>query len=382
VNLKRYFRLSVLLLAVVGLAACNNSYGIFSSIQGESKNTNTSAFYQTAVVGLAAYNGNYYARLQTIYTRPASSAAGSDWAYLEPAAFGTDYVCTGLAATSSDLYVAIRNGRGSTSTARGIYKLDSSGTWSQAYNGTENIQALYSANDQVFAATMDSTSDSGSIYSLKHLNGSALEATGIASVTTMPTNGVHDGTNYWFAAGTKLYKGASETALSEATAEMAAANSPSGSTITCLATDSVNGSPVTAIFIGTSSGYVYRYASPTWANALATSGTSYAVTAMLAVPTGTTGSGRALLVGNSLSGYYEADVTSSLGSFTTGGSSTIVTTASVYESSLTNMPVFAFVYDGTATSGTLFACASATAVDYTGLWSNKRTTTWAGWASE
>ena len=383
-NLKRYLRLSVLLLSVVGLAACNNSYGVFSTIQEESKNTNTSTFYKTLVPDLVAYNGSYYARLVGIYSRPASSAAASGWSYLDESSFGSDYVCRGMAATATDLYVAIRNGRGSTSTARGIYMLDSSGSWTKVYSGTENIQALYSAKNQIFVVTMDPVS--GTEYSLRHLYGTFpnlnLENTGIASVTKMPTNGIYDGTNYWFAAGTKLYKGTAENSLAEATGEMSAANSPAGNKITCLATDSVDGSSVTAIFVGTSTGYVYQYASSAWTRALATSDTSYAVTTMLAVPTG---ANRALLVGNSLSGYYEADLTSGLGNFTAGDNTKTYSVAATsnYDSSLDNMPVMSFVYSGTATDGVLFACASATAVDYTGLWSNKRTSgVWAGWASE
>jgi len=380
VNLKRYFRLSVLLLAVVGLAACNNSYGIFSSIQGESKNTNTSAFYQTAVRNMVPFGGRYYAQLVGIYSRPAASSAGSDWAYLENSAFGSDYVCRGIAANGSLLYAAISNGRGSTSTPKGIFSFNGS-TWTQEYSGSADIQALYLANGALFVITKDSTSDSGSTYSVSYLSGTSLMPCS-GTLSTMPTNVVYvAGTidNFFFASGSTLYSAAS---LPSTFASVSGIPSVS---ITCLATNAFNYSDAaTALFLGTSTGYVYRSTDgSSWEGPqAASSGTSYAVTTMLAVPTGTTGSGRALLVGNSLSGYYEADVTSSLGSFTTGGSSTIVTTASVYESSLTNMPVFAFVYDGTATSGTLFACASATAVDYTGLWSNKRTTTWAGWASE
>lgn len=381
-NLKRNLRLSVLLFAVVGLAACNNSYGVFSSIQEESKNTSTSTFYQTLVPDLVVYGSNYYARLVGIYSRPTSSAAASGWEYLDESSFGSDYVCRGMAAVNvggnQGLYVAIRNGRGATSTAKGIFMYDGS-SWTQVYTGTENIQALYSANYEIFAVTLDTTSDSGSTYSLWHLNGSTLEATGIASVTTMPTNVVYFGASYYCAAGKTLYSG-SATAINTST-------SAKTYTITRLATDEFSGSAAARIFLGTSTGYVYLSTDGSdWGSSgkLATYSTSYGVTAMTAVPTGAAGTGRALLVGSSYVGYYEADVTSGLGSFTTGDSSNIVAAESNYDSSLGNMPVMSFVYSGTTTSGVLFACASAMAVDYTGLWSNKRSSNaWAsGWASE
>ena len=372
-NLKRNLRLSVLLLAVVGLAACNNSYGVFSSIQEESKNTSTSTFYQTLVPDLVVYGSNYYARLVGIYSRPTSSAAASGWEYLDESSFGSDYVCRGMAATSAGLYVAISNGRGSTSTPNGIFMYDGS-SWTH-YTGTENIQALYSANNEIFVVTLDSSSDSGGVYSLWHLNGTtfALEPTGITSVTKMPTNVVYFGTSYFCAADKTLYNG-SATAINTTT-------SSKTYSITRLATDEFS-SP--AIFLGTSTGYVYRSTDgANWIdNKLATYSTSYGVLSMTAVPTGT---GSALLVGSSYNGYYEADVTSSLGSFTAGDNTKTYSVAATsnYDSSLDNMPVMSFVYSGDATNGVLFACASATAVDYTGLWSNKRTSgVWAGWASE
>lgn len=372
-KLRRYLRTTILALGLFLLASCDNSYGIFSSIQEESKNTATSTFYQTAVPDLVAYGSSYYTRLVGIYSRPTSSAAATDWSYLDYSGFGSDYVCRGMAATATDLYVAIRNGRGSTSTAKGIFMYDGS-AWTQVYAGTENIQALYSANDEIFAVTMDTTSDSGSTYSLWHWNGSALEATGIASVSAMPTNVVYFNASYFCGSGTSLYSG---------TATSMAATTKSY-TITRLATDEYDGSAATMIFLGTSTGYVYRSTDgSSWSSGqLATYSTSYGVASMAVVPTGSAGSGRALLVGSSYDGYYEADVTSGLGSFTTGGSSDIVAAESNYDSSLANMPVLSFVYSGTTTDGVLFACASAMAVDYTGLWSNRRTTGWAGWASE
>ena len=371
-NLKRNLRLSVLLLAVVGLAACNNSYGVFSSIQEESKNTSTSTFYQTLVPDLVVYGSNYYARLVGIYSRPTSSAAASGWEYLDESSFGSDYVCRGMAATSAGLYVAISNGRGSTSTPNGIFMYDGS-SWSHVYKGTETIQALYSTNNEIFAATMDSTSDSVSTYSLKHLNGSTLEATGIAAVTAMPTNVVNFGGIYWCASGTSLYSGPA-TAMTATTKSY---------TITRLSTDEFDGSPASMIFLGTSTGYVYRSTDGIdWGTGKsATYSSSYGVVSMAVIP-GKNDPKLELIVGSNYVGYYEAEVTSSLSDFTAGDSSQVVSAKSNYDSSVGNMPVMSFVYIGSATSGTLFACASATAVDYTGLWSSKRTTTWDGWASE
>ena len=373
-NPKRYLYTSILVLAVSLLAACNNSYGVFSTIQEESKNSNTSTFYQTLVPDLVAYDGNYYARLVGIYSRPASSAAASDWSYIGASTFGSDYVCKGMTATGTDLYVAISNGRGKASTPNGIYRLNGT-TWTHPYTDAENIQALYSANNEVFAVTLNS----GGGYSLWHFDGTSLDTPAIFTTATMPTNVVYFKGSYYCASGTSLYSGTATTMTS----------TTESYTITRLATDEFTGSAATIMFLGTSTGYVYRSTDgSTWGSGKsATYSTSYSVVSMTAVPTGTTGTGRALLVGSSYNGYYEADVTSGLGSFTTGDSSNIVAAGSNYDSSLGNMPVMSFVYTGDETSGTLFACASAMAVDYTGLWSNKCTTpsstvNWDGWASE
>lgn len=374
----RYPAYVILALAASLLASCSNTYGIFSSIQEENKTTTTSTFYRTTVKDLVPYNGNYYARLVALYSRPAGSAAGTGWTYLENSAFGADYVCTGLAATSAGLYAAISDGRGSTTTPKGIYLLSGS-TWTQAYAGTETIQALYAVNDNLFVVTRDSISDSGSTYSLRHWNGSALEATGISSVSAMPVNGAYFNGAYWFAAGSALYSNASATSL-------ALVSDPTTDKITALATDEIGGTGATALFLGSSTGHVYRSADgTTWsAGKPATYSEDYGVAAMTAVPTGTAGVGRVLLVGSAYDGYYEADVSSSLGDFTAGdGNKTYsVAATSNYDSSLDTMPVFRFVYTGNATSGSLFACASSVATDYTGLWSDKWTTAWAGWASE
>lgn len=377
----RYPAYIILALAASLLAACSNAYGIFSSIQEENETTGTSTFYKTLVRDLVPYNGNYYARLVALYSRPTSSAAGAGWTYLENSDFGAadigaDYVCTGLAATSSGLYAAISSGRGSTTTPKGIFLLAGT-TWSKAYAGTESILALYAVNDTLFIVTRDSISSSGSKYSLWRLNGNALEATGISAVSSMPTNGVYFSGAYWFAAGTTLYSNASATAL-------ASVSAPTSDAITSLATDGIGGTGAAALFLGSAKGYVFRSADgSTWSSGkLATYSEDYGVATMTTVPTGAAGAGRALLVGSAYKGYYEADVTAGLGDFKAGDSSQIVAATTNYDSSLDTMPVFRFVYTGDATSGTLFACASATATDYTGLWSNARTATWGGWTSE
>ena len=148
--------LATALLAV----ACDNGSGLLQSIQGEAKASKDSIFLKAAVRDLVSYGGKYYAQLVGIYERPAPGTAGSGWTLTKGfGSLGSNYGCRGLVATASGLYAAIFSRDGGKDTPAGIY----------VYNGTtwtttpptisDNIQALYTANNEVFAVTMTVVSD-------------------------------------------------------------------------------------------------------------------------------------------------------------------------------------------------------------------------------
>jgi hypothetical protein len=372
--------LGIVLASALLAAGCDNSYGVFSTIQKETSANKDSTFKKTAVANLVTFNGSYYAQLDELYVRPTASSPGTNWTVFEPAVFGADYSCSGVAASSNYLYVAVRNGK-VTATHNGIFRLDTSGTWNHIYSGSENIQSLCATSDgTIFVVTMDSSTPT---FSLKYLNGSNLDPVGgvFAGTSAPPTNVVLLGGQYYAAVGSAIYHGGSSSTITTLLA--------AGPTVTvgCLATDGTN------LFAGTRltytgstqsyNGYVYMWNGSWGTPQAATSSTKFGVTAMVAV---NKGASTILIAGNEYQGYYESDYTSgSLGAFTAGDSSAAyVSSTSNYDSSLQYLPVYNFSYDGA--NNRLFVCASSTASTsgYAGLWSNlyDGSSAWGGWVSE
>lgn len=377
-NTPRRLAGALALILATGLLAtsCDTGSGLLSSIQQETKASKDSVFLKTAVKDLVYYNNNYYAQLVGIYARPSANAAASGWSLVNgPNGLGSAYGCRGLVATSGGLFAAIYSRSGSSETPLGIFKYDGS-SWVALHSGAENIQALYTANDELFAAVLSSGT-----FNLVHVNSGtgALGATGVVNSPSLPAGVAGDGTKYWAAAGTKLYYHASSpTGL----ADLGVSNSKS---ITAL----VYYSPTTSLFLGTTDGYVYPWngvATSLSGAVLATSSTSYFVSSLAIVPQNNSGSAYYLIAGNEYQGYYE-DVISAgtVTGFTLGSSSNYVTTdSSDYDTSLKSMPIFSFNYVGDNLAGILFASGSATmSTSYPGLWSNTwNGSTWSGWTAE
>lgn len=361
--------LSAILASAMLGSSCDNGSGLLSSIQEETKATTDSVFLKTAVRDLVPYNGNYYAQLVGIYSRPAPGTAAAGWSLTTGiGSLGSDYGCRGLAATSAGLYAAIYARDGGTETPVGIYRLVGS-TWTLLMaNSTDNIQALYAANDQVFATVkLPGTSPS---YDLRYFDGTNLVATDIAGLSTRPAGVVSNGTVYWVGAGTSLYRDTSFSLTSTTTTAL----SKTATSIAGSGTD---------IYIGTADGYVLHVNDTAIATTrLATSATSYAVTALAIVPKG---AASYLLAGNSYEGYYESLLTGGApDAFQLGSTRLVVASdAADYNTSLEYLPIFALSYD--AANKTLFAAGSATmSTSYPGLWSNvyNGSTSWSGWTAE
>ncbi len=356
-------------------ASCDNGSGLFSSIQQETKATADSVFLKTAVRDLVYYNNRYYSQLVGIYSRPAPGTAASGWSLVTGlGSLGSNYGCRGLVATSTGLYAAIYARDGGTETPVGIYRLVGS-TWTLLMpDSTHNIQALYSANDEVFATVM-TLSGSTPSYDLYYFNGASLVATDIAGLSTRPAGVVSNGSIYWAAAGTSVYR---DTAFNLTSTSIIALSK----TATSIAGSGTN------VYVGTADGYVLRVNDTALAGTplLATSDTSYAVNALAIVPKGALPD-HYLIAGNSYEGYYESklDGAGVPDAFQIGSSRLVVASDSAdYNTSLELLPVFALRYIGDDTSGTLFAAGSATmSASYPGLWSNAySSSTWSGWTAE
>ena len=384
-KITRYAACLSLALVALLLGACDNSYGVLSTVQEEDKTTATSTFYKATVTDLVHIGSSYLAKASSLYSRPDTSTAGSDWAYVAASKFGTtSYSCSGLAATSTTAYAAIREYV--SGDMIGLYSSADGSSWSMVSGtATYDIQALYAVNNQLFVIVRDS---GASTYTLYHLNGTTFEGTGIASVSppsssSVPiTNGVYFNGGYYFGAGTTLYNGTPTTLASYKTGL---------GTITALATDDDLYDTDQGLFVGNAAGSVYRYdlGTTTWTAGVSVStDTDYGITTMIVVPYGASSTKKVLLVGDEyIEGYYEADVTSGLGSFKLGDSSEIIASTSDFDSSLQYLTPFSFVYAGNTTDGILFACVSATTSDsYAGLWSIKLGSnawdTTNGWTSE
>lgn len=376
-SLRRAGILVVAITTALIASSCDNSYGFISSVQQESLATQKSTFYKAAVNQLVAYSGDYYARLVGIYKRPAASAASKDWTLVDTiGSLGDAYTCRGLAATTAGLYAAILSRVDGTETPVGIYHFDGT-SWTLAMSSaTADIQALYAANNEVFALVRTSYTSSTAHYAIRHLNGAALETTGIDDVTTYPAGLVGNGSGqYWAAAGVTLYLGSSPTGLASSAVTIA-------KTASALTYDSA----ASTLFLGTKDGYVYNWdgttASPT-GGYLATTSTSYGITTLAALPR--SAGAYCVLAGNSLQGYFESPVsTGQVSGFTIGSDSLYVASATNYDTSLQYLPVYSFDYVGDSTSGTLFASASSTmSTSYPGLWSNAYSGgAWSGWTAE
>lgn len=362
---------SAILASAFLASSCDNGSGLFSSIQEETKATTDSVFLKAAVKDLVLYNGNYYAQLVGIYSRPAPGTAATGWTLVTGlGGLGSQYGCRGLAVTSAGLYAAIYSRDGGSETPVGIYRLVGS-TWTLLMaDSTDNIQALYAANNDVYAVVM-TLSGSTPSYALRYFNGTGLAATDITGLSTRPAGVVSDGTTVWAGAGSNVYRGLASNRLSSTTP---IALSKTATSITSAGTD---------IYVGTADGYVLHVADNSLAGTplLATSSTSYAATALAVVPKG---AASYLIAGSSYQGYYESLLTAGApDAFQLGSSRLVVASdAADYNTSLEYLPVFAFAYD--ATNKILFAAGSATmSTSYPGLWSNAYSAgTWAGWTAE
>ena len=353
-----------LLLIVAALStACDNEVGLLASIQLETKENSNKIFVGAAVNGIVERGGKYYAYSAQIASR--STTSGSDWSVLESSVFGEDYYCSGLAATSTTLYAAIRSNQGS-ATLKGIYSSTDGSSWSAvdpAFASANNIQALYAVNDEVFAVVMNSSTS----YDLVHLNAGSFNQTIISAADGFISPGAFDSNDYWFTGGTKLYYGSIFTSLFSS---VSGASTPNGKTMTSVVASSL---PST-IFVSTADRLVYKYDGASWTVSSALSSTSTEKISSLAyLPT----SSKVIAGMDTATGYYELDPTSLAAVYCTSLSALAPENYSA--NPLSDKPVVKFSLLGNK----LFACVAAGNSKASALWRNDWDgAAWSGWTAE
>jgi len=380
--MKRAYSTAALGLAIllsVLASSCDNTNGILSQIQQESvTNASDSKFYRASVEGFTKFDGYYYATMVAAYRRPTGNAAGAGWATVSMGDLGTSYLCKGPVAAGGKLYAAVKN-VADTSTL-GIYSTTSSSTDFAAlspapnFGGTAlasvNVQALYAANDKLFAVVRDSSSN----YVLYYLNGTNFTPTGISGSSFIP-GVVYADSNYWTAQGTTVYYGATTSWTAHSTAS---------DTITAITADTT--STANRVFVGAKDSHVYAAltSAPTsWSGIQAwNSDDSAAVKALVYLPNNNqvvAGRGMQGSYTSTYYGYYELTMNGTAASFSGSviGSSGLL--QKKYDTTAKYLFVNGFYYDSAASR--LFILENASMRKLSGLWSTAENGS-DGWTTE
>jgi|GEM_PF-3050782 len=403
--------------AALGLSACDNTTGIFSSIETETTASSTSTFYRTSVQRMAALGGNYFVSLGAVYARPIGSGVATGWLPVTMGSMGTDYYSTEIAGTDSYVYAVVRK-TDSANTMAGIYRssgsisagtgsytgsfADAGATFGGSAASNFNVQTLYSANNCLFAVTAE-------INSLTKVPTYTLWATSSADSVSFVSTGISDSTSgaswipgvvwagsyYWTVQGYSAYYSADGQNWNSVTVNgVTSANASTYGSLSSIAGDSTN----SRVFAGTTKGYV--------ACALASDPSSWslhtawgassntdaaAVTALIFIP------GRNLLVAgrgmrdsytSTFYGYYEISMPSTsstaFGTPYYGGSSSGLlygSAATNYTSKVKYLYMNSFYYD--SANARLFLLGNASTRKFSGLWSDYYGgSAWEGWLTE
>jgi hypothetical protein len=376
-TITRAFGAALALAAALAQQGCDNSYGIFQEVQKEREQKGQEIFKKKAVSDIVAFGGTYYASTAMVYTRAAAAAIGSLWEKL-PIDGESDYFVYGLAATDTHVYASIAVGN----SYAGVYALDSD-TRITAPADIPGGEGLFVANNQLFLSchAVDGSDPAQSTYTLRHYNGTIFETVAnFSPASDKAIRGVAwDGTYYYFAAEDRLVRATNPDGSGLDVGFVDFAKTPRSAT-----------TGLYGAYIGTTDGYLYRYSNGSPESAAVT---TIPVTAAVEVPlNGTTwqllvGTGTASTSKDSL-GYFESasDAASPLpATFTSGEGGAVATGSSIYSTTVGDLAVNAFCYDGGLASGTiLIGLSSYTSSGiHFGLYASKWDAgSWSGWKAE
>jgi len=388
------FALSMALASLLALS-CNNSYGVFSSVQQEKKQKGTSVFQETPVYSAFKFNGSYYAATATLNARSIASSSG--WSKVN--IVSSTYYLAGAVVAGGKIYALIQTGTEPNMVTSVYYSTDG-GSWTalpgtalpaQAYSTSyiSTFDALFATSDgELYAENhsydpnkSDPNNPGASTYTLYHFNGTSFDLLSFASssASSLAFRGVvKDATNYWFNFNNEIFRGSLPDA-SNATDVTASFASPALSGKTIWGLSLANGKA----YITTYDGYIFQGSDftgyqqsslpltqvaqvPPIASGILLVGTDYAISGSLAV------------------GYYEGAYQSMVG----GASGAVDNNSAIYNTTVYNSPVHAFFYDPVADASgnnTLFICVSPSLLStafyglYSSVWNGS---SWSGWSAE
>ncbi len=338
------------ILLVALLSSCDNTLGVFSEIQKETKKSNSQVLMGGITTDFASIGGKYLALRARLASR---SAAGSEWGWVTPSNFPSDYYCNAIAQTTSAVYAAVREKQGS-AVVTDVFFTNDGITWAGT-SGLEglNVVGLFAASDALYA----SVRDAGGKYDLYYLNGGNFTAVAaVADKTENIAGAAKSGTNYYIAVGDAVYFQADQSLASP---NLAQATGEKFSTVAAGSSE---------VFFGTASGKVYS--GTTFPATTPLSSSTDGIASLIELPDGIT-----LVAGLFSEGYYElasADL-SSPDFCTTNG---VLVPADASANPLKDKPVLRLVETG----GKLFACVAVSTSDTSTLWRNDLDGT--GWHAE
>jgi hypothetical protein len=353
--------------------SCNNSYGIFEDIQGQTEQKGSDVFQKTASFTIFRLGSTYYASTARLYARNVDS---STWTQVRIGG-EKSYFLRSVVLVNATIYALV----GDDSSSVALYSSTDGSSWSKISNlpTTGVLDTLYSANDNLFAISHNydgttSTDTGTSYYYLYHYNGSSFSMVkGFTNLTKTIRGVVSDKTDgsagkYWFASENMIYEDVN----------------PDNSTGT-----QIFGAPPHTIwylsytgghlYVSMTNGNLYRDGFASFNDVASTP-----LSVVLQVPSA---SGNILVVGTdtddsgAADGYYEGTFDGALNS---GNDDSIVAhSSSIYNSTIDGFPVHCFYFDSILQN--LFICTSpgSTSSSYYGLYkSHYNGSSWDGWEAE
>ena len=370
------------LLAVLVIASCDNSYGVLSSIQTEKAQVGTTLFKNATVKAVGVDLVNYYAVMSKIYFR---SFAATSWTLL-PVNGVSNYYAAGFASDATGrIWVASSDAAGTS--FNGIYtSADGGSTWTEVTStnlgagSTVSVDALYWAGDTLYALTHNHTA---ATYSLHYSTGLSAfnDVTGLASMSRPVLDMAKVGLTYWALTQERVYTG-SKTSM----AADAVTGTPTGGIITSSLGSVLGGMTVDStgqVLVTRSDGILYTLNSGGSAWTPATVLDSVRLGVLAEVPTTTANLAYRLLVAkhNTTYGYCEWNASTSTQAAGNDSSAVFSPTPSGYTTTVYDKPVTAIHYS--SANGTILIGLAAQGSDTYALYSNTYSGgVWLGWTAE
>lgn len=366
---------ALLIMGMILLGAgisCDNTFGVFQSIQTEKKQTGTNIFLNANVRTVTEDGINFYAAMAKIYYRP--KTGGTGWNILSVNGT-TKYFCNSVAGDgTSTLYAAISSSVDNS--FQGIFKSNDGGaSWAPVTSTNLSgfaIDGMWLVNGALFIAAHGSPAADN--YKLFYDDGSgfALAGAGLGGLPAGVLAVGFDGTSYWAATATTLYTGLAGSMTEDASAASPKADSK---TISGMCTNASIG----AVFVTTTDGLLYRYQSAAWSKDTVKADLKLGPLAILSNP-----SSDYLIIAKSDTTDGYSEFTRSTTTYTEGKDGILVNaTASLYSSTVYGKPVNGFYESANGTS--FFIALAAQGTSTFGLYRtdfDTGTGKWSGWTAE